>query len=187
MSITPDQASRTEATRVCPYCAESVRPAAKLCPHCRQWLTLRSLRHPAILLWLAGGPTVATLLAVGLVLISRVERLVNPQPPYIKPLGLLRIVNTGMAWRQTTSDRRIQLTGYITNQSDIPWHGIELECRFFDTNGALIDVAHPHCYQTIQPHDDAGFSLLVSASRPTNSYASYTLTVTTARSASGLY
>ena len=187
MSIPSNQSSSPASGRICPYCAEPLQPAAKLCPRCRQWLTLRSLRNPAIFTWVVGGLLMAVLLAFGLALISRMERVLDPKPLYTTQPDALRILDSRMAWRQTTSERRLQVVGIMTNQTEIPWSHIEFECRFFDTKGALIDVAHSIQFLTVQPHDDAGFSLLVYTARPTNMYASHSVIVTTARSARGLF
>ena len=183
MSTASDHTMIPQTIRTCPYCAEAIKPAAKLCPRCRQWLTLRSVRNPSVLLWVAGGSLVTVLLVAGSTLLTRMERFWNPKPSYTKQLRALRVIESRMAWRQTTTDRRIHLTGVLTNQSQVPWRDVELECRFFDTKGVMIDVAHPRCSLTIQPWDDSAFSTLVYAARPTNTYASYTLTVNMARNA----
>lgn len=170
-----------ETTRTCPFCAETIKAASKLCPRCRQWLTVRSLRNPVVSLWLNGGLIIASLVVLGTVFLSTLERLTNPKPSYTEALDPIKILESSLTWRQTSSDLRVLLTGIITNQSRVPWANVELECRFFDTNGAMIDVAHPTVHFTIQPHDDAGFSASVRPACATNRYASYKLTVTTAR------
>jgi hypothetical protein len=92
-----------------------------------------------------------------------------------------------MNWVQTSNGPRIYITGILTNQSDIAWRDIELECRFLDTNGVLADAAHPHAGLTIQPHDDAAFRVVVTPSRATNDYASFRLSVTSARNTKGFF
>src|ERR1035437_3057991 len=37
-----------ENSKVCPYCAEQIKVTAKICPWCRQWLSMYSLRNPAV-------------------------------------------------------------------------------------------------------------------------------------------
>jgi hypothetical protein len=92
-----------------------------------------------------------------------------------------------MNWAETSNGPRIYITGILTNQSDIAWRDIELECRFLDTNGVLVDAAHPNVRLTIQPHDDSAFRAVVTPSRPTNDYASFRLSVTTARNTKGFF
>ena len=43
----------SENQKVCPFCAETIPAAAKLCPRCGQWLSLRSFRHPVVIICVA--------------------------------------------------------------------------------------------------------------------------------------
>jgi hypothetical protein len=90
-------------------------------------------------------------------------------------------------WVETRSGLRIYITGILTNQSEFAWRDIELECRFLDANGQLVDAAHPYVALTIQPHDDTAFRAVVTPSRATNDYASFRITVSTARNTKGLF
>ncbi len=92
-----------------------------------------------------------------------------------------------MNWAETSSGPRIYITGILTNQSEFAWRDIELECRFLDTNGRLVDAAHPHVALTIQPHDDTAFRTVVTPSHATNDYASFRLSVSTARNTKGFF
>ena len=177
MSTSHGETNHDGSRRSCPYCGETIKSVAKICPRCRQWLTFLSWRNPAVFLF----SVIVTTLVVGLMLASHIERIWDPKPHYDKAANALRVVESRTTWWQTKSDRRIQLTGIITNETDVPWRAIELECRFFDTNGVLIDVAHPLLHQTLQPKDDAAFSALVFAARPTNTYARHAVTVISAR------
>ena len=54
-----------ETSQTCPFCAEPIKPAAKLCPWCRQWLTMRSIRNPAVSAWLVAVPMMAIMIVLG--------------------------------------------------------------------------------------------------------------------------
>jgi hypothetical protein len=178
-----DPASR----RTCPYCAESIKREAKVCPRCRQWLTLRSLRNPAIAVWVYGFPHLVIYALMAVLILTAVNRFQNPKPDYTDFFTSLRVMESRMNWAETSNGPRIYITGILTNQSDIAWRDIELECRFFDTNSVLVDAAHPHAGLTIQPHDDAAFRAVVTPIRATNDYASFRLSVTTARNTKGFF
>jgi len=171
--------------RICPCCAEEIKLQAKVCPRCRQWLTVRSFRHPVAYAIFLCVCLIVPAILLGLAFLSQFQKLVDPKPSYVEATGALRILQSKMDWRQTENDRRIQLVGILTNRSAVPWHQVELECRFVDTNGVMIDVAHPHWFGTVRPGDDSAFSVRVYPACPTNSYASYTLTVNFARKATG--
>ncbi len=128
--------------RICPFCAEPIQPAAKVCPRCRQWLTMRSLRNPAILLWTHGGLLAAVSIAMGFLILRTMDRLQNPKPYYTDFPRALRVVESRMAWAQTKDGLRIYLTGILTNHSPVAWSGIEFDCRFFDAKGVMVDAAN---------------------------------------------
>lgn len=158
-----------------------------MCPRCRQWLTLRSIRNPAIAVWVYGFPHLVIYGLMAMLLLTAINRFQNPRPDYTEFVNSLRVMESHMNWAETSNGPRIYITGILTNQSDIAWRDIELECRFLDTNGVLVDAAHPNVRLTIQPHDDSAFRAVVTPSRPTNDYASFRLSVTTARNTKGFF
>jgi predicted nucleic acid-binding Zn ribbon protein len=170
-------------TKTCPYCAEPIPGAAKVCPRCRQWLTLWSTRNPNMTIFIFGLPFAIVLLVFVAIVIARVDRIVNPRPFYTDVAQPLHIVRSEMHFTQSFTESRIQLLGVVTNQSSIVWKDPLFECRFFNGDGKLIDVAHMHdYYTTILPNNDCAFSLRARPNRDTNEYSSYQLTVTTATS-----
>jgi hypothetical protein len=175
------------SNRICPFCAETIKREAKVCPRCRQWLTFRSLRNPVIATWVYGLPHLAIYAVMAMVILTAVNRFQNPKPDYTEFANALQVTDSRMNWAETGNELRIYITGILTNQSDIPWRDIELECRFLDANGLLVDAAHPHVGLTIHPHDDTAFRAVVSPGRPTNDYASFRILVTTARNTKGLF
>ncbi|HZR21410.1 MAG TPA: FxLYD domain-containing protein [Verrucomicrobiae bacterium] len=173
--------------RICPFCAETIKREAKVCPRCRQWLTLRSLRNPAIAVWVYGLPHLMMYAVLSMTLLTIINRFQNPKPDYSDFLNSVRVLESRMNCVQTSTGTYIYITGILTNQSEIGWKDIELECRFFDQKGALLDAAHPHEAVTVQPHDDTAFRVTVTPARATNDYASFRLVVTTARNTKGLF
>lgn len=173
----------TESSRTCPFCAEPIKPAAKLCPRCRQWLTIRSLRNPAVSACLFGFPVIAIVIVLGVALLNALDRISNPKPNYAAFPHALRVTESRMNWAQTKEGLRIYMTGILTNQTPVAWKDVEFECRFYDANGVMVDAAHSRGYLTIQPNDDTAFRAVVIPGGATNDYTSYKLSVTTARNA----
>jgi hypothetical protein len=176
-----------ESSRLCPFCAEAIKPAAKLCPRCRQWLTLRSLRNPTISIWLLGAPMIAIFIVMGQGLLNSMDRIINPKPYYADFPQTLRVVESRMNWAHTSYGLRIYLTGILTNPGPIAWRDIEFDCRFYDAKGGMVDAANAHARLTIQPNDDAAFRTVVTPGCETNDYDSYKLSITTARNARSWY
>ena len=183
----PEQNADTASNRTCPYCAENIKREAKVCPRCRQWLTLRSIRNPAVAAWAYGFPHLVMYAVLGMFILVTMNRFFNPKPDYTAFVNSLRVLESRMNWAQTSNGTRIYITGILTNQSDFAWRDIELECRFFDASGQLVDAAHPHAGLTIQPHDDSAFRAAVTPTGTTNDYTSFRVSVSTARNTKSLF
>ena len=84
-------------------------------------------------------------------------------------------------WVQTKDGLRIYMTGILTNTSPTNWTGVELECRFFDAAGTMVDAANPLVNVTIRAHDDSAFRAAIVPSVSSNEYQSFTISVSTAR------
>jgi len=167
----------------CRFCAEPIPSAAKLCPHCRQWLTYRSLRNPVIFFWLHFVPSLSLYILLMTGLLNRM----NPGPFYSEFPDSLQVLQSKMNWLQTSNIHRIYFTGILTNQSKVAWKNIEFECRFFDGRGSMIDAVHPDGFFTAQAKDDTAFSFTVKPALATNDYASYKLSVSSARNAKSMF
>ena len=170
-------------TKICRFCAENIPSESKVCPRCRQWLTLRSLSHPAYQLWITTIPVNVALFALGWLALGKWEKIIIQRPFYTEVPDSIRLIESKMVFKQSESGTRMYIIGLVTNQSEIPWKDTEFECRFYDTNNTLVDVAHPRSSMTIQPHDEAAFSIFIRPNRATNDYSSFKLKVVTAYSA----
>ena len=171
--------------RICPFCVESIEVKAKLCPHCHQWLTLKSFRHPLVMLLVHVVPMTVVWIVFAALIFSSMDRLQNPKPYYSEFPGSLKIIESRMNWAQTEKGLCIYITGVLTNTSPVTWRGSEFDCRFFDSRGVMLDADNGHGYVTIQPHDDAAFRISVIPIAPTNNYASFQVSVGNAINANG--
>lgn len=182
-----DPTAPNEVPRTCPYCAESIRAAAKLCPHCRQWLTWRSLRNPMVNATVMGTGMLVMFFIFSYTAFTALGRMFNAPPYYEDHPDALALVTSGLNWAQTKDGPRIYVTGILTNRSAFAWRDVEFECRFYDRAGKMIDAAGPRSYLTIRTNDDAAFRATVNPSAPTNEYDHFTLTVTHARNLRALF
>ncbi len=177
----------TDDRRTCPCCAEEISAAAKICPRCRQWLTWRSFRHPVVTVLTAFVPMMVAFAWLAHVSLAKLDRTFNPRPFYAEMPGSLQVVQSRLNWVETKDGLRIFLTGTVTNQSSEAWHDVEFDCRFLDTNGVMVDAASARSYFTALPHDDAAFRAVIAPARATNDYASFKVSVGTARVAKGWF
>ena len=173
--------------KTCPFCAETMQANAKLCPHCHQWLTLKSFRHPLVVLLVHVVPITTLFVVLAVVLISQFSRLQNPKPYYSEFPSSLKILQARMNWVQTSEGQRIFLTGVLTNTAPVAWKDPEFDCRFFDAKGIMVDAGASSSYLTVRPNDDIAFRVSLVPTAPTNSYASFRVSVGNARNANAWF
>jgi hypothetical protein len=173
--------------RTCPFCAEIIKREAKLCPHCRQWLSLRSFRHPLVSLLVHGIPILVIGVTIAMAIFSFLDHIQNPKPFYSEFPDSLKIMESRMNWAQTTDGLRIFVTGVLTNTSPVNWRSVEFDCRFFDAQGAMVDAGTGSSHFTICSNDESAFRVSISPTAPTNSYASFKVSVGNARNTRGLW
>jgi hypothetical protein len=161
----------------CPFCAEYIKAAAKVCPRCRQWLSMRSFRHP--LVGTTMGLVLLMLTAAGF--LGMMHRLVISPPNYTDSPAALQIIQSQMFFKDATNGPHIYITGILSNQSQTAWRDIEFECRFWGTNGDLTDAYNARCAMTILPNDDGAFRVAVIPIKDAGDYANMKLTVSNAK------
>src|ERR1035438_7826825 len=173
--------------RICPFCAEAIQAKVKLCPRCRQWLTWKSFRHPLISMLTHVVPVTVVWVTLGATLFSNIDRLQNPKPFYSEFPGSLKILVSQMNWARTDNGLHIYLTGVLTNSSPVTWKDAEFDCRFFNSQGVMLDAFAGHSYMTILPYDETAFRVAVIPTAPTNEYSSFKIYVGNARNAKGWF
>ena len=173
--------------RICPFCVESIEVKAKLCPHCHQWLTLKSFRHPLVMMLVHVVPVTVVWVVLIAVTFSSLDRMQNPKPYYSEFPNSLKVLESRMNWAQTENGLRIYVTGVLTNTSPVAWKDSEFDCRFFDSRGMMLDAGTGHNYATILPFDEAAFRVSIVPTAPTNDYASFKISVGNATSAKGWF
>lgn len=173
--------------RTCPFCAEIIKVEAKLCPHCRQWLTLKSFRHPLVMTFTHLVPLLAMWIGFAVAVFSFTDNLQNPKPYYSEFPDALKVVESEMNWVQTPEGLRIFATGVLTNTSTFGWKDVEFDSRFFDAKGVMVDADTGHSYMTVLPNADNAFRVSIVPTAQTNEYASFKISVSNARSTKSLF
>jgi hypothetical protein len=128
-----------------------------------------------------GIPFIAIFIMIGILFEHSYGRVFNPPPYYTSFPDAVRVIESRINWVATDKEPRIYVTGIITNQSPIAWKDVEFECRFYDTNGVMVDAYNRRSDLTIKSNDDSAFRVSVVPSRPAKDYASHKLSVSTAR------
>lgn len=156
-------------TKTCPRCAEAIKSAAKVCPHC-------GLRQGRFAMWrqdlpIAFGCLMMCLPIVPLLLLLPEEKGVGGRKFSGHRDELLVL--------ETLLDRpgirpEFYLIGIVTNRSDHAWRVHELEIRFMDAQGKLLDARHHEVRDpfVVLPRHEHGFRAQVGELAFTNSNVS---------------
>jgi hypothetical protein len=172
-----------EQTKVCPHCAETIKPAAKVCPHCRYWQKKWSLYNPKLLTAL--GLIVLTAYFIGTSFFM--SKVFGPKEQFATYRNEITIENSQLSQRISTSDcdsnmnMYVTVVGTLTNHSDVAWKDVGVEARFLDKSGRQFDAitvnADEYHGVTILPHGEAAFKIEGRAARPESDYSTYKATV----------
>ena len=78
--------------------------------------------------------------------------------------------------------RYVTTVGTVKNDSDYGWKDVQIEVRYFNQEGKLIDVGIQFISDVIiQPHSESAFRVRTIADQPESLYASHTVSVRTAK------
>ena len=156
--------SDPDAKRTCPRCAEEIKAAAKVCPFCQT----RQSRFMIL------GEEVAIFLSVLFVIGLAVPVLLWAFPhedgsggrAYSPHRGGLQVVRT--QWETVGKRADVWLSGYVTNQGNYPWRVRELEVRYLDAQGGLLEVDSGSFSDpfVVQPGYEHAFRLQLTSHRP---------------------
>lgn len=168
-----------EISRNCPYCAEQIKITAKICPWCRQWLRLFSLRNPAVF----AAVFYLCLLFFVVVFLIFFKRLLNPGMDFSPYRNGISVVESRMNLEDAGKDSSVHVVAVITNQTDIAWKHVQLDVRFFDKTGTLIDARVYSDGATILPHGESALRINTKPCHALSDYKSYQLFIRSARDA----
>lgn len=164
---------------MCPYCAEQVKTTAKICPWCRQWLSLFSLRNPstfAMAFYLC-----LLIFSIGFLLFF--HRLVGPGTDFSSYRDGISVIESRMSFATEEKDPKVYVIAVITNQTEMAWKNIQLDTRFFDKSGTLIDARTYSDNARILPHEDLAVRITTKPSHALSDYQSCKVFIRCARDA----
>jgi hypothetical protein len=125
-------------TKACPLCAETIKAAAKVCPFCRAQQSRFALWREQLVLVLS---VLLLLVLLGLVCFWALPDVPASGRNFARHRDDLHVLRTSLEREKNKPE--FWLTGFVTNSGHIPWRVHELELRFLDARGNMLDVRHP--------------------------------------------
>src|SRR5258708_5280895 len=103
--------SETGPTKVCQYCAETIRAAAKVCPHCRHWQRK----------WFLVGMTLLTIICAAALFSGAIylDKVVSSKDQFAIHRDEISVVSSQFTHRMSGSNLMISVVGTLTNRSGI--------------------------------------------------------------------
>ncbi len=124
-------------TKVCPLCAETIKAAAKVCPYCRtkqgRYVLLRQELFMAV-------PVLALIILAVVVMAKFAPDESTDGRSFAGHQNELVVSSSSLESIGPNED--FWMTGTVTNGGRYPWRVRELEIRFLDKAGNLLDVRH---------------------------------------------
>src|SRR5450756_207780 len=180
--------AENEQSKVCPFCAETIKTAAVFCPHCRfaQPRTKWSIRNnPQLLQSVASVFFALAIFGAISGLGYFLSNLIGPKRDFAPYQSQIAVLNSEVSFRMSDSNLMVSVVGVVTNQTEFAWKNVGLEARLFDKDGKLIDViqAGDSSYGgvVVLPHAEAGFKIQSRATKNETEYAAHKVLVTTAK------
>jgi hypothetical protein len=126
-------------TIICPFCAETIKAAAKVCPFCQS-------KQGRFAFWrqkfLGVIPVIFFVIAAIVILAWFAPESNHPGGRnFTWHRSDLVVMNTSLERNGARPD--FWLTGVVTNQGKFPWRVCQFEVRFLDERSNLLDVYHP--------------------------------------------
>jgi hypothetical protein len=68
------------------------------------------------------------------------KRISNPQPEFTEHRKGIVVAESKLVSERGENENWVIVFGVVTNQTQFGWKGLEFDCRFFDTNGTMVDA-----------------------------------------------
>jgi hypothetical protein len=169
-------------TKVCEMCYKEIPDKAKKCPYCHHWQSKISMiiYHPIVSVLIFIIP-----LALMMYLFTSMLDRGEDFKPY---RDKITINDSELKFgEKKVCDKvfeTVAVIGTMSNSSSIPWKDIQIEVRFYDSNGKMIDSEQKKDYPFEVPaHGNAAFKISTQREFPIEQYVSYKITIISARDA----
>ena len=171
----------------CKACFGSVHRDASYCPHCRSPQNKASLFKQYL-----------PMLIVAVIIVSVVKVVsTHPRkshvssPTFVDYKNSIVVKSSELSFTECGDCKKkinAVVIGLIDNDTDFGWRDFDLEVRYFNSDGEMIDTVSDSIYGlSVQPHSEVSFRVMERAAKLQDVYADHKVYISDARRMSKYY
>lgn len=169
-------------TKLCKMCYKEIPGKAKKCPYCHHWQSKFSM-----IVWNPVVPVIAFLIpyAFFMYMLANMFEKGEDFTPYRNQITIGDSeLKFGEKKCGETVAETVAVIGTMSNKSSVPWKDVQIEVRFYDGNGRMIDSKQQKDYPFEVPADgNAAFKVSTLREFPKEQYVKYNVSIISASDA----
>lgn len=140
--------------------------------------------NPHVYIWIHG----AFMIGILIILLIFADREFSPGRDFAEFRDQIGVVSSSMQFSKTEKGAYVSVVGLLTNRSQFEWKEVQLEARYYDKDGKLIDTGIERNYEAVMlPNSEAAFRIRTVADKPETAYANHKVFVRTAKDARRIF
>ena len=164
--------------KLCKMCYKEIPSRAKKCPYCLHWQNKFSMIG-----WNPALPIIIFLIPYIIIWYMFVS-MFDKGKDFTPYRNQITISNSEIRFGEKKSGETIAVVGTMSNSSSIPWKDIQIEVRFYDSNGKMVDTEQQKDYPyEIPANGSAAFKVSTLREFPKDQYAKYDVVIISAQDA----
>jgi hypothetical protein len=184
-SVSGDRKMEENNTKICKMCYKEIPSKARKCPYCQHWQSKFSM-----IAWNPALPVVIFLLpfAFFMYMIGGMLNMFDRGEDFTPYRDKITITGSELKFGEKkvceTVAETVAIVGTMSNSSSIPWKDVQIEVRFYDSDGKMIDSEQQKDYPLEVPADgNAAFKVSTLREFPKEQYVTYQVSIISARDA----
>ncbi len=166
------------STKLCKMCCKEIPDKARKCPYCHYWQNKFS-----IYVWGPALPIIIFLLPFAFIMYM-LENTFDKGEDFTPYRNQITVTNSELEFGEKKSGETVAVIGTMSNKSPVPWKDVQIEVRFYDSNGKMIDSEQQKDYPfEISADGNAAFKVSTLREFPKEQYVKYGVSIISARDA----
>jgi len=162
-------------TKICKMCYKEIPGKARKCPYCHHRQNKFS--------FVVSSPFVAAaFIIISYVLMVYVfSKMLDKGVDFAPYRSQVTISDSELKFGEKKSGETVAVIGTMSNKSPVPWKDVQIEVRFYDSNGKMIDSKQNKDYPFEVPaNGNAAFKISTLREFPKEQYVKYDVTIISA-------